>query len=210
MGETQGRWHGDHVSMRHSSPAFTGGGGDSGPFQAPLGPWFLSPAHRDASEPFVRRRTASLVELDALQCALLAGCWALQPSRECHGVQLTDHRKGPQATSAQGWCLLCLLSSPSYGPVLPTRKDQGSSTLLQPPCPRLSLGTRTPARSTAPGHTRLPGQVCWAELLWRNEGCEPARQSRFLHTLWACPLLDTQGNVDCLGDKQVTEGIYAA
>lgn len=118
MGETRGRWHGDHVSMRHSSPAFTGG--TAALFRHHRGPWFLSPAHRAASEPFVRRGTALLVELGALQCALLAGCWALQPSRECHGVQLTDQRKGPQATSAQGWCLLCLQSRPSYGPMLPT------------------------------------------------------------------------------------------
>lgn len=59
-------------------PAFTGG--TAARFRHHQGPWFLSPAHRAASEPFVRRGTTSLlVELGTLQCALLVGCWSLHP-----------------------------------------------------------------------------------------------------------------------------------
>lgn len=67
-----------HAPQLPFTPAFTGGGAAIR-FRCHEGPWFLSPANRAASESFVRIGTALLVELGVLQCALLAGCWSLNP-----------------------------------------------------------------------------------------------------------------------------------
>lgn len=188
-------------------------GGGNGPIQAPPGPLVPVPntGGWGASEPFVRRGTAlpgrAGCSAVCLVRRLLLGIAASPPGACCPGVQLTAQGKGPRATSAQGWCLLYPPSRPSCVPVFrtpPPPKGQGSTALLWPPRPVLSLGTRTPARPGPPGRACLLGQVCWTELLWGDEGCAPGRAG-FPSTLWACPLLHTQSNVDCLGDKQVTE-----
>lgn len=135
-----------------------------------------------ASEPFVQRGTALPGR---------AGCSAVCPVRRLLGItsptgaccpeeQLAARGKGPRATSAQGWCLLCPPSRPCV-PVFCTPRVRVALHCCGHRAQGLSLDTRTSARPGAPGHARLPGQVCWTELLWGNEGCvHPAVLGFFL------------------------------
>lgn len=139
-------------------------------------------------------------------------CWLAAghciPGRECHGVQQTDQGKGPWATSAQGWCLLCPLSRPSCGPAVPTRRIRAAVYS----CSHRAQGFHwAPGLQPGPVHLGAPaswdrcaGQSCCGEMKGVSRLARPAELG-FFSTLPACPLLPSQGNVDCLGDKQVTE-----
>lgn len=172
MGETRGRWHGDRFPTRQSSPAFT----ENGRFRRHQGPWLLSPPREGggwgALEPFVQRGTALPGRAGrSAVCPVRRLLGIASPTGACcPGVQLTAQGKGPRATSAQGWCLLCPPSRPCV-PVFCTPRVRVALHCCGHRAQGLSLDTSTSARPGAPGHARLPGQVCWTELLWGNEGC---------------------------------------
>lgn len=122
MGETRGRWHGDCAPTSHRSPTFTWGEGAAAGLRHHQGPWFLSPSRRAGVPCSPLSREESLCWQSCVLCSVpyspAAGHRPL--NRGCPGVQLTGQEKGPWVTSAQGWCLPCPLSRPSYGPVVPT------------------------------------------------------------------------------------------
>lgn len=125
-----------------------------------------------ASEPFVQRGTALPGRAGrSAVCPVRRLLGIASPTGACcPGVQLTAQGKGPRATSAQGWCLLCPPSRPCV-PVFCTPRVRVALHCCGHRAQGLSLDTSTSARPGAPGHARLPGQVCWTELLWGNEGC---------------------------------------
>lgn len=103
------------ASLRaRAPPAFTG----NGRFRRHRGPWLLSPSRGGggwgASEPFVQRGTALPGRAGcSAVCSVRRVLGIASPAKACcPGVQLTAQRKGPRATSSQGWCLLCPPSRP--------------------------------------------------------------------------------------------------